>query len=274
MTSPATEGPRVLDPIEFHHSGPTSFFALQTDQRFSYCLYVPTAHQTATAPLPLVVLVHGTARTAEAYRNGFAEFAEEHGCVVLAPLFPAGIIDPEDLHNFKRIAFRGIRFDVLLLDMVEEVGRRYRVDPRRFLLHGFSGGGQFAHRFAYLHPDRLIAVSVGAPGRITRIDPKTPWWQGTGDLRERFGVDLDLPALRQVQVQMIVGELDTQTWEIAEPGIDAGGDTRIERLMTLRDNWQAHGVEVRFDLIAGMGHRGSHARPHVRTWFSEVLRAR
>jgi poly(3-hydroxybutyrate) depolymerase len=267
-----TAGARVLHPTEFFHSGVTAFFALQSDPRFSYCLYVPTAHQNATRDLPLVVVVHGTNRTAERYRTMFGEFAEEHGCIVLAPLFPAGIIEPEDLNNYKRIRFHDIRFDHVLLDMIEQIGARYRLETARFLLHGFSGGGQFAHRFAYLHPHRLSALSIGAPGRVTRIDPDVPWWLGTADLTEVFGTELDLPTLRRVPVQMIVGAEDTETWEIAEPGIDAGGDTRVERLRTLRDNWEAHGIPVRLDVIPGMGHSGSRGVPHTQRFFSEVLR--
>lgn len=271
IQQPATAGARILDPTEFFHSGVTAFFALQSDQRFSYCLYVPTSHQKATRPLPLVVVVHGTNRTAERYRTMFREFAEEHDCIVLAPLFPAGIIDPDDLNNFKRILYHDIRFDEVLLSMIDQIGARYRVDTERFLLHGFSGGGQFVHRFAYLHPHRVSALSIGAPGRITRINPDVPWWLGTADVKEVFGIDLDLAELAKVPVQMLVGAEDTETWEIAEPGIDAGGDTRVERLLTLRDNWKAHGIDVRFDLVPGMGHSGSAAIPVAQDFFSGVL---
>jgi poly(3-hydroxybutyrate) depolymerase len=266
-----TAGARILHPTEFFHSGATTLFALQTDQRFSYWLYVPTVHQNTTEPLPLVVIMHGTARTAERYRTMYSEFAEQHGCIVLAPLFPAGIIDPEDLHGYKRIGYHDIRFDRLLLDMVDQIGRRYRVRTEKFLMHGFSGGGQFAHRFTYLHPDRLDAVSIGAPGRVTRINNEIPWWLGTSDVAERFGIEIDIAAIRRLPIQMIVGADDTDTWEIAEPGIDAGGDTRVERLMSLRDNWESHGIPVRFDLIPGMTHRGSVAREHVEPFLAEVL---
>lgn len=270
-SQPTSAGARVLHPTEFHHSGVTSFFALRSDQRFSYCLYVPSAHQHTTRKLPLVVVVHGTGRTAERYRTMYREFAEEHGCIVLAPLFPAGIIEPEDLNNFKRIRYHDIRYDRVLLDMVAQIGDRYSVDTERFLLQGFSGGGQFVHRFAYLHPRRLSALSVGAPGRVTRIDPDVPWWPGTADFAEQFGTELDLPALCTVPVQMIVGADDTETWEIAEPGIDAGGDTRVERMRSLRDNWEAHGIPVRLEIVPGMGHSGSTAMPHTQRFFSTVL---
>jgi predicted peptidase len=272
-SQPATAGARVLHPTEFFHSGVTTFFALQSDQRFSYCLYVPTVHQRTTRKLPLVVVVHGTGRTAERYRTMFREFAEEHGCIVLAPLFPAGIIEPDDLNNYKRIRYHDIRYDRVLLDMIDQVGARYSVDTERFLLQGFSGGGQFVHRFAYLHPHRLSALSIGAPGRITRIDPDVPWWLGTADIAELFGTELDLPTLRAVPVQMIVGADDTETWEIAEPGIDAGGETRLERMRSLRDNWEANGIPVRLDVVPGMGHSGSTGVPHAQQFFSRVLSA-
>ncbi|HEX3790563.1 MAG TPA: PHB depolymerase family esterase [Pseudonocardiaceae bacterium] len=262
---------RILDPVEFYHSGPTSFFASQHDQRFSYCMYVPSAHRTTRTPLPLVVLMHGTARTAERYRNEYREFAETHDCVVVAPLFPAGVIEPGDLHSFKRILFHDIRFDHVLLDIITEIGEQYRVNTERFFLHGFSGGGQFAHRFAYLHPHRLAALSIGAPGRITRINPDVPWWLGTADLAELFGTELDLAALRELPIQMVIGEADTDTWEITEPDIDAGGDTRVERLITLRDNFAAHQIPVRFDVVPGVGHRPFLIQPTVQKFLSDVL---
>jgi predicted peptidase len=271
MTSP-TDTAKILDPVEFYHSGPTAFFACQRDQRFSYCLYVPAAHKTTTRPLPLIVVMHGTQRTAERYRDAYREFAEENDAVILAPLFPAGIAEPGDLHGFKKLRFHGIRFDELLLDIVAEVGERYLVETERLYLHGFSGGGQFAHRFAYLHPERLAAVSIGAPGRVTRINPDVPWWPGTADLREQFGKDLDLPALRRVAVHMVVGAEDTDTWEIQEQGVDAGGDTRIDRLTALRANFESHRVPVSFDLVPGVGHRGVLVQGQVQRFFAERLR--
>jgi poly(3-hydroxybutyrate) depolymerase len=242
--------------------GPSPFFAAQVDRRFSYCLYVPAEIRH------VVVVVHGTQRMAERYRDAYRSFADEHGCLVVAPLFPAGADEPGDLSGYKRLEFRGTRYDLVLLAMLDEIG----VGGRPFHLHGFSGGGQFAHRFALLHPARLASVSIGAPGRVTRIDPKTPWWLGTADVVERFGRPLDLPTLRRVPVQMLVGEQDTDTHEIAEPGLDAGGDTRIARLRSLRANFEAHGIGVEFALLPGIGHRGLQVQPEVQRFLAAHLR--
>ncbi|MEJ2864365.1 PHB depolymerase family esterase [Actinomycetospora flava] len=269
---------RPHHPEQFYRSGPTPFFAAQADQRVSFALYVPQVHDAARSPMPLVVVVHGTARTAELYRNAWSGFAERHGCVVLTPLFPAGIGDPEDLHNFKFLAYGDIRFDRLLLDIVDEVVARFPVDGRRFLLHGFSGGGQFTHRFLYLHPERLAAVSIAAPGRVTMIDPDQPWWIGTADVADRFGHGIDLDAVRRVAVQMVVGEADIETWEINNPGgtnwmpgADAAGTTRVDRLHALHRNFAVHGIEARLDVVPGVGHHGTKLQPAVEGFFAEVL---
>jgi dienelactone hydrolase len=269
---------KVHDPEQFYRTGSTPFFASRADQRFSYACHVPEAHRTTSTPLPLLVVVHGTARTAELYRDALAGFAEEQGCVVLAPLFPAGIGDPEDLHRYKFLADDGLRYDHVLLDMVDEVATRFRVDARRFLLHGFSGGGQFTHRFLYLHPDRLAAASVGAPGRVTMLDPGSPWWIGTADVGDRFGREIDLDALRRVPVQLVVGAQDVETWEINNPGganwmpgADAAGRTRVERLRALHANHLAHGLNARLDVVPGVGHDGRQVLPVVQEFFAGVL---
>jgi poly(3-hydroxybutyrate) depolymerase len=263
---------------QFYSRGKTPVFAAQVDQRFSYCLYVPDG--LGPEKVPLVVIQHGTERNFLLYRDHLAAFADEHRVVVLAPLFPAGIIDPDDLHNFKFIEYRGIRFDEVLLAMVDEVAARYPVDTGAFYLHGFSGGGQFAHRFLYLHPDRLAGVSIGAPGRVTRLDDSLPWWLGTKDFERRFGRPIDLDALRRVPVLMVVGDQDVDTWEINNPGesnwldgVEETGKTRIDRLDTLRRNFVDHGIDVRFVLVPGVAHRGSLTLPPVREFFGELIRA-
>jgi predicted peptidase len=245
-----------------YQRGATPFFASRYDQRLSYCLYVPRNLRTERAPL--VVMQHGTARTAANYRDHLRPFAD--------------LIDPDDLHNFKFLEFQGIRFDLALLAIVDEVAERFPVDGGRFYLHGFSGGGQFAHRFAYVHPKRLAGLSIGAPGRITELDDSLPWWLGTHGVEERFGHPVDVDALRRVPVQMVVGADDIETWEINNPGeanwmdgVEKTGDTRIERLRTLRRSFVAHGIAVRFDLVPGVAHRGSLVLPAVEEFLHSLM---
>lgn len=162
------------------------------------------------------------------------------------PALPCRAGGAGELHSFKFLEYRGTRFDLELLHIVDEVGERFNTETDRFLLHGYSGGGQFAHRFAYAHPDKLAGISIGAPGRITQLDDSLPWWLGTGGFQERFGIEIDLEALRAVPVQMVVGAEDIETWEINNAGgpnwmdgAEMTGSTRVERLETLRASFEA-----------------------------------
>jgi dienelactone hydrolase len=260
--------------------GRTPFFALRTDPRFSYCLYVPPDYGLSRrAKYPLAVIVHGSRRTAEQYRDAFAGFARRQRCIVLAPLFPRAIDEPPGLDGYKQIKVGDTRYDLVLLDMVAEVAERYRVYADRFLLHGFSGGGQFAHRFYYLHPERLMAVSIGAPGAVTLLDRDRDWWCGVGDLESQLGHVLDYGKMRRVAVQMVIGAKDTRqrrvrirpTSPLWMEGANATGRHRRERLRALKASFKRAGIRVRYDVVRGVGHDGRKVLRPVKTFFAEAL---
>lgn len=267
-------------PLNFYRRGRTPIFASRMDQRFSWCCYIPEGYDPAGEKVhPLAVLVHGSLRDADILRDEFIDFAEQHQCVLLAPLFPAGIDDPEDLHNYKHIIYHGIRYDVILLDMIEELANSYRVKKNKVLMHGFSGGAQFAHRFLYLHPDRLHAVSVGAPGTVTLPDDRASWWVGLKGMEEIFGLPLDVEAIRKVAVQLVIGDADIETWDVTVgakspfwmEGINDSGETRVERLRSLECGLQSIGVTPRFDSVPGISHDGTGIQSPVKAFFSSVL---
>jgi pimeloyl-ACP methyl ester carboxylesterase len=241
-------------------TGRTPFFAAVADQRFSYAMYLPRGYRSASAPLPLLVGVHGTGRRVERVRESFVNWADEHTAAVLTPLFPGGIGDPDDLHNYKLIDFNGIRFDLVLLGMVAEAGQRWNLDAERFLLAGFSGGGQFAHRFAYLHPARLRAVSIGAPGRVTLPDDE-PWPYGLAGVAERFGRQIDLQRLRGIGVQVVVGADDSAEALLAAVSADErerrAGPSRVARSRRLAAELAALGVPVELEIVPGVAHDAS-----------------
>lgn len=257
--------------------GSTPVFALKADPRFSYCLYVPSGEVR-----DLIVAVHGTGRTFTEYRDRFAEFARWHQCAVLCPLFPVGVLGDDNRDGFKYLREGDIRYDLLLNAMVDEVGRRYGKRFDEFALFGYSGGGHFVHRYFMLHPDRLWAVSIGAPGSVTLLDPQRDWWVGTRNVATLFGHEPDLDAMARVPTQMIVGAADIETWEITHqegkrhwmPGANDAGRTRPERLEALRRSFEAAGIKVRFDLISNMAHEGLRAVNPATAFLSKALSAR
>jgi hypothetical protein len=198
--------------LGYYDWGATPFYALATEPRLSYCLYVPRDYEEDGARhYPLVVVVHGTERGAQLYRDLFADFAETRGVIVLAPLFPCNLSGPGDTENYKWLEAGGIRFDLRLLDMVGEVTDRYRIAEGGMLIHGFSGGGHFAHRFLYLHADRIRAASIGAPGVVTLCDDTVEWPVGTRGMELYFGSRIDKQEVARVPVQCVVGADDTET---------------------------------------------------------------
>ncbi|MGP3962166.1 hypothetical protein ACTWPT_39865 [Nonomuraea sp. 3N208] len=153
-------------------TGRTPFFAAPTEPRCSYCAYVPRSW-TPDARMPVLVAVHGTGRNVGALREALIPFADRHDLIVVTPLFPAGIDDPDDVHNYKAVDAHGIRFDLVLLEVLEQVRVRWNARVDTVMLCGHSGGGQFAHRFLYLHPERLAAVAVSAPRAWHGTEPRS-----------------------------------------------------------------------------------------------------
>jgi len=262
--------------------GPTAVVACRQDPRFSYCLYVPKDLGKGGAAPDLVVAMHGTGRGFTGYRDAFEAFGRWNNCVILAPLFPIGVKGDGNRDGFKYMREGEIRYDHVLLAMVEEVAEAYGLRFDRFALFGYSGGGHFAHRFLMLQPAKLWAVSIGAPGSVTLLDPARDWWVGTRDMAGLFGAAPDIEAMRQVPVQMIVGAADLETWEITHrpggrnwmPDANHAGATRPERLQRLQRNFEEHGIGVRFDLVPNLPHDGLKAVPRVEDFFAEVLAKR
>jgi pimeloyl-ACP methyl ester carboxylesterase len=268
--------------LGYYDIGRTPFFALQADPRFSYCLFVPPDYRESNKAYRLIVLVHGTERSAAAYRDAFADLAVERDCIILAPLFAANMTSANDLSSYKFIRYGGINYDDILFAMVAEVAAKYRLKSEKFSLYGFSGGGHFAHRMFILHPERLEAVSIGAPGLVTLLDPSKAWWAGISDLEKRFGKTLNLDAMRTVPVQMVIGDQDTETWEITldrtsewwVEGANDAGVTRLDRIASLKKSFEDHGIAVRLDCVSGAAHLGIAMFPSVIAFFADVLSGR
>lgn len=271
--------------MQDHHShhpfiGRTPFFACQADPRFSYCLYVPPAYYDGSGrQYTLLTIVHGSRRTAEGYRDAFAGFADEHDCIVVAPLFPVGVLWPGDQHSYKYICHDALSYDEVLHAMLAEVRRQFPRLRDPMLLHGFSGGGQFAHRYLFMHAERLQAVSIGAPGTVSLLNPDRDWWPGIRDFAERTGKPLDAAAMRRVQVQLIVGSEDTESWDVIvsresptwAPGANEAGSNRRERLAALGASLQSHDVPVVLETVPDVGHDGMQVLDGVRAFFATVI---
>ncbi|MBK0329034.1 alpha/beta hydrolase [Rhodobacteraceae bacterium F11138] len=269
--------------LGYYDLGPTPFFTLQSEPRLCYCLYVPTEYQRdGDKRYPLIVLIHGTERWPAHYRDNYAAFAQEQQAIVLAPLFPCNLFFIGDTENYKLLKAGDIRFDQVLLDMVDEIGQRYRLASDKFLMHGFSGGGHFTHRFLYAHPHRLLGASIGAPGVVTLCEPDLDYPLGLKGMADFIGGEINPDGIAAVPIQCVVGAEDTDTWEITipdsetlfwVPGINDTGITRIDRLRTLAGSLEKAGCDVQFDMVPGLDHDQDGVVDAVQGFFARILQA-
>lgn len=127
---------------------------------------------------------------------------------------------------------------------------------------------QFVHRLLYLWPERISAVSIGAPGGSTPISP-LPWPQGTANTDTLFGITVDPTRINSTAVQIIVGSEDHY-----HPVKDDGTEyhlSRYEIAVELHDNFTKHGVEHEWAVAEGGWHETDLFRPQVQDFIVRHL---
>ncbi|GFZ49750.1 hypothetical protein JCM24511_07153 [Saitozyma sp. JCM 24511] len=265
----------------------TAAFTCEADPRASFYLYIPSSHPISrkaqgedtdgrgTKAFPLVVLAHGSGRDAEQLRNRWSDEAEKEGFVVLAPLFPCDMKFPDGTDNYKKISWQSasgvVRYDRLLLNMIDTVARDWKyVRTDKFSLAGYSGGGQFAHRFFYLHPDRVSCVSIGAPGNATPLRSGT-WPSGITDAASIFGRPIDPKVLSRIPIQLVVGDED-KYHPIGTEGTPAPL-SRLEVLLDLAKSYDQAGLEYELVVKTGVRHEEVKVMSDVQAFVSKHLRS-
>ena len=167
-----------------------------------YFVYIP--HQPAE-PQRILYSIHGISRNAEEHVRGFIPQAEKFGAIVIAPLFPK-----EDFPRYQQLGTSAnleradMAFDHVLQDAHEWLG----VSPAPMRLFGFSGGGQFLHRYAMFYPKRVARMVLAAPGWYTFPDPDRKYPYGIKSTREWPQLKFALERFLQIPTMVMVGEQD------------------------------------------------------------------
>lgn len=264
--------------------------ALASDPRVSYAMYIPPNHYEAgSSRLPLLVSVHGTGRNLSGlYGEELVSFANSTPCAILAPLFPAGLDGPNDLDSYKTLSSSTFRSDLALFSMLEEVAQRWPgIQTDKIFLMGFSGGGQFAHRFLYLYPERLAAVSVGAPGRVTKLDDRKKWPVGIADVDALFNRPVNKERIRQVPIQLIIGSADdkvhggTEFWDWVQQfkkkdndgSLEPMTQSRLQSVRELQALWKEDGIESDLEVVDGVAHESDKVRKNVLRFLRPLMEA-
>lgn len=197
-----------------------------TEQRFE--LYVPTG-MDSSRPAPLILFI--SPGSAAAGLSQFRALCDRNGVVFASP-HRAGNQTP------------GPRRIRIVMDTLDEVRRRIKIDPDRTYIGGFSGGGRIAFAIATALPEYFGgALPICAGGQLR----EEPWLRQRVIERHRFA--------------LITGERDFNRGE-------------IERLT--QTVLSGVGVTSRVWTVAGLGH----AIPSGKTlneayrWLEEGLKDR
>lgn len=202
--------------------------SLPHQPQVEYFLYVPRTAPARDAPV--AVSVHGIARNAVEHAFRFRDLAERAGCVLVAPLFRR-----DRFGQYQQLLPGGAglqRADLALHAILDEVARTTGADAARPHLFGFSGGGQFVHRFAMAWPERVAGVVVGAAGWYTLPDPSLLYPLGVATARDSAELRLDPDRFLRLPAYVIVGARDVER----DPALrksrrldELQGRTRLER---------------------------------------------
>ena len=233
------------------------------DSRLDCLVHIP---ERLNPTRPVLVAVHGISRNASEQLEAFRAGGEASGLVIVAPCF-----DRETFPDFQRLGRegRGARADRALDDALARLRKRFGLENERVLLFGYSGGGQFVHRYLMAHPERVEAAVVAAAGWYTFPDSRCGYPRGT-----RVGDDLEGVALQerrflQVPALVVVGSEDTERDAKLRrsAAIDRQqGRTRVERAerwvaaMTRAAERKALPPRVGFCSLPGVGHSFAEAR--------------
>jgi poly(3-hydroxybutyrate) depolymerase len=255
--------------------GRSTTVAARLDPRCSYSLFAAPGVHAARPFRALLAYIHGEGRRFQFLLNALAPVAKACNYLILCPLFPANILRDGNTEGYKYLAEGSIRYDRILLDMVAEVKSAFDFEEDRFALGGYSGGAQFAHRFMYLHPKQLSAVSIAAPGSVTLPDSSIEWWPGIGNMAEHFDAELNIHDVAALRLQLVIGEEDTAA-EFTEfnvgsrywtPDANVAGSNRLQRLRSLHRSLADGGIEARLDLVKDASHKIGDLLPSISDFF-------
>ena len=131
-----------------------------------------------------------------------------------------------------------------VFEAIAAVQKRYKIDPRRILLRGFSMGGEGAWHIALHYPDRWAAAEIGAGtwSRRSEMPGLTPYQQGP----LRIWENMSEWALNAFNLPLAGHDGDTDTQVCCLPPPPPGTKTRgqLESSLKARDQLAKEGFAL------------------------------
>ncbi len=163
---------------------------------------------TAAQPkekLPLFIVVHGIGRRAFDQARLFAPFIDAIGGTLIAPLF-----NKQRFRGYQQLgnSGKGFRSDLALQRLIAEVCAFLQRPPGPLVMFGYSGGGQFVHRYAMAYPRQVKRMAIAAAGWFTfpQMDLRFPF--GTSQSTALPDLNFDASRFLKIPTLVLVGEKD------------------------------------------------------------------
>lgn len=216
-------------------------------------LFVPEDLDPAQPPL---VCVHGISRNAEEHARAFAPVAARQNRLLIAPHF-----DAERYEGFQRLASgTEAAVEALWAEVEDLVG--FNLAPVDLV--GFSGGAQFAHRYALLNPGRVRSQALVSAGWYTFPSSRDAYPYGVKSAGRRGRRCAgNLARFLAIPTLVLVGAEDNMRDEALRRTLDIDmkqGFNRIERA----SRWSSAflqsatrtgvGTTLQFATLPGCGH--------------------
>ena len=167
-----------------------------------YYIFLP---KTISSAPKILVSVHGITRNATEHCMRFSKSFALDDTILIVPLFTK-----ERFKHFQKLRAdaNGLRPSKALNIVLEDVEKRLGYSTQKFILSGYSGGGQFAHRYAMLYPERIEKLVLMAPGWYTFPDATIPYPEGVKPGGEFADLQLYPKGLLSFPIEVIIGEQD------------------------------------------------------------------
>lgn len=251
--------------MTLHSTKPLHAFT-DGDPRFGF-LFSPTdassdddVDSKVTKP-PLVIVAHGSDRDAAGMLDAMRQGLAGRSVAILAPLFAAEIDGEDHSDGYKFLVSAGIDYIAVTKSMIAAASLLSGGFGRVYLF-GFSGGAQFAHRYALFCASELSGLVVASPGNVTLLDETYEWWPGLGGAAAAIGREIDIQSLCRIPVEIIIGSQDRAAGLVQRPAgtlhgspyEGLAGASRLERARSLTRSLQSHGIRTALHEMDGVGH--------------------
>jgi poly(3-hydroxybutyrate) depolymerase len=166
---------------------------------------------------PVVIVMHGTGRSARGYRAVWAPYAEQYGFLLIAPEFSTkNYPGSAAYHHGNLVDRRGNAVDsarwtfTTVERIFDEVQRRTGSEQPMYRIYGHSAGSQFVHRMLLLMPGARVERAVVAnAGWYTLPTGEEEYPYGLGAQLESPEWRVRLRAAFARDVSVLVGTADT-----------------------------------------------------------------